>query len=327
MAEVRGNDRVRILWIGIATLGIFAVVVLVGWALGLDGSSSPGLEAQRLETVSSFENAIGAGEQDTARVARLGQLDIAVHESSGVAVSRDRPGVLWTHNDGNTSQLHAVHHDGSLVGTVDVTGVDVVDWEDVALGPCPTDGPTDRDCLYLGDIGDNEAVRDAYSIDIIPEPDPGAGSETPALRRVFFRYPDGPADTESLALAPNGDAVLITKGNDGSSRVYRLPLSTSTDAARPREAVLLATLPLDVRDGSDRITGGAVSPAGDRLAVRNHHAVYLFPMTDPGGTPLVCEIGVRQPQGEAVDFLTADRLILTSEEEGGLAPIVRLRCP
>jgi hypothetical protein len=42
--------------------------------------------------------------------------------------------------------------------------------------------------------------------------------------------------------------------------------------------------------------------------------------------PVACEVGIEEPQGEAVDFLSADTLILTSEEGGGRSPIVRLHC-
>jgi len=43
--------------------------------------------------------------------------------------------------------------------------------------------------------------------------------------------------------------------------------------------------------------------------------------------PVLCEIGMHRPQGEGVDLLDEKRLILTSEEEAGRAPVVRLRCP
>ena len=201
------------------------------------------------------------------------------------------------------------------------------DWEDIALGPCP--GPAaDRpagDCLYVADVGDNDAERDFMSIVVLREPDPTSPGTVPALGTIRFRYPDGPADTEALALSPGGDLLLITKGTDGSGRLYHVsPDLGQTDV---RDAQLVGPLPTSTTGEGDWITGAAVSPDGRTLAIRNHHAVYLTQLTDPLGAPILCEIGLHQPQGEGIDYIDDRRLLLTSEEEGGRAPIVRLRCP
>jgi WD40 repeat protein len=280
------------------------------------------------DAASSF-NRLATGElADTARIVELGELDAVVHESSGVAVSRAYSEVLWTHNDGSDGRLFAMRPDGTVIATVAVDGPDVQDWEDLALGPCPPDGPQDRDCLYVGDIGDNEVQRTVYGVDIIPEPDPFSDRRVRVLRRVQFAYPDGAADAEALALAPDGVLRLITKGSDGTARLYRLPVDadTSPDAA-PRRSELVGTLPLDVAATRDRVTGAAVSRDGTRLALRSHRAVYLFPLAEPLDAPAVCEIGMLQPQGEAIDYIQADMLILTSEAAGGRSPVLRLRCP
>lgn len=329
MAVERASEGTLILRIGFATLGVFGSVVVLAWALGVEGLPQPVNGTGTDDAAESFTRLATGGVQDTARVVQLGQLDLKVAESSGVAVSRAFPEVLWTHNDGGRDvRLYAVRHDGTLVTSVAVEGLEVQDWEDIDLGPCPPDGPRDRDCLYVGDIGDNEATRPSYGIDIIPEPDPSVQSRVSPLRRVRFTYPDGPADAEALALGPNGGLLVITKGNDGTARLFRLSVAADTSATEgPRGAVLVGPLPLDVSATRDRITGAAISADGTRLAVRNHHAVYLFPLSRPLGAPVVCEIGIRQPQGEAVDFLRADMLVLTSEEEGGRSPVVRLRCP
>lgn len=315
--------------VGFGAIGLFAIVSLVAWALGIRGLPDPADPTLGGDAAASLGQLASGGVQDTARVVRLGELGADLNESSGLAVSRSRPGIVWTHNDGDDGRLYAIQTNGTTVGSVAAEGIDIDDWEDMALTRCPPDGPSREDCLYLGDFGDNDADRDRYSIDIFVEPDPEQGGAVRPLRRVWFRYPDGPADTESLAVRDGEQALLVTKGEDGASRLYRLSLSApdSASADSVRAATLVGSLPVVVDGTRERITAAALSPDGSTLAVRNHHAVYLFDVTRPLGSPVLCEIGAWQPQGEGLDFIRPNMLILTSEQEEGRAPIVRLRCP
>src|SRR5262245_41247001 len=53
-------------------------------------------------------------------------------ESSGVAISRRTPGVLWSHNDsGNDSILFAIEPNGTARGRMRVP-VRMRDWEDIS---------------------------------------------------------------------------------------------------------------------------------------------------------------------------------------------------
>lgn len=313
--------------IGLSAIGLFALVSVVAWGFGIEelpDPADPTLGGS--DAAASFSQLTTGSVLDTARIVRLGELGPELPESSGLAVSRARPELLWTHNDGDEGRLFAIRSDGTPVASIEVEGIDIDDWEDIDLARCPADAPDDRDCLYVGDVGDNDASRDRYSIDIVPEPDPEAGDEVEVLRRVWFRYPEGPADTEGLAVLDNGDALLLTKGNDGPSRLYRLPLGDE-ESDEVLDATLVGNVPVVVDTDRDRITAAAVSPDESILAIRNHHAVYLFDMDRPLGAPLLCEIGALQPQGEALDFIQPSMLILTSEQVEGRAPIVRLRCP
>ena len=74
-------------------------------------------------------------------------------EASGLVASRDRDGVLWSHNDsGGKAELFALGLDGSDLGRLELTGAQAVDWEDIALLP-GVDGSSDL--LFAADIGDN----------------------------------------------------------------------------------------------------------------------------------------------------------------------------
>src|SRR5438309_1605081 len=66
-------------------------------------------------------------------------------EASGVAASRNNPGVLWTHNDsGHPAQIYALDTQGRLLGTYAVPGN--TDNEDIAIGPGPV---PNVDYLYV----------------------------------------------------------------------------------------------------------------------------------------------------------------------------------
>ena len=61
----------------------------------------------------------------------------ALRESSGVAVSREHPGILWTFNDSdNPPYLFATDTLGGDRGTFEVAGARNIDWEAMALAPC-----------------------------------------------------------------------------------------------------------------------------------------------------------------------------------------------
>ena len=95
-----------------------------------------------------------------------------VLEASGVAVSRAHAGVLWTHNDsGDGPYLYATDLQGTDRGAVRVLGAEAFDWEDIALGPCPTRA---GECVFIGDVGDNIEVRPFVTLYAVPEPEPPA---------------------------------------------------------------------------------------------------------------------------------------------------------
>lgn len=155
-------------------------------------------------------------------------------ESSGVAVSRNHPGILWTHNDGGDKpNLYVTNLSGEDLGHYRISGADARDWEDIALGPCPD---ADTTCIYIADTGDNLRRRRAVAIYIMEEPGvlPQPGKRADAhLRaaRLEVRYPDGPHDVEALAVAPEGDIFLITKGLRGRVKLFRVPTGAVRDTS------------------------------------------------------------------------------------------------
>ena len=252
-------------------------------------------------------------------------------ESSGVAASRTRPGLLWTFNDsGNDPILFATDTLGRDLGAFRVAGATNEDWEAMALGPCGT-----RQCLFVGDIGDNAERRRDVVIYRVPEPRLGGGGRTrrataPATA-LHVRYPDGPHDAESLILSRAGDLFIITK--DGKHpRLYRIP-AAAWRTGRPTTADSLGPLPIETDMKSFRlVTDAALAPDGIRVAVRTYREIYFLRLAGrrlvPDDPPRACDTFGLQIQGEGIDWLDQHTLVLTSESafiQGGSVAVIT--CP
>jgi hypothetical protein len=252
-------------------------------------------------------------------------LGAEIHESSGVAVSRAHAGVFWTHNDSGEPVLYAVDSTGRTAGHVRVTGATVVDWEDVARGPCPGGG----DCLFVADIGDNKAERPFVTVYRIPEPAPGdLQSDSAAAFRL--RYPDGAQDAEAMFVL-DGAIHLVAKGETGPIAVYRAP----ADAAPGRDAVLrrVRQLSADKVDRPLRITSADASADGRWVAMRTLRELMVYPAAGLAGAGEVSpqRVDLRpldEAQGEGLGFTPDGSIILTSEggKKDNPATFTRLSC-
>jgi hypothetical protein len=255
-------------------------------------------------------------------------------ESSGVAVSRAHPDVLWSHNDsGDGPYLYATDRRGTDRGRLTVAGAEAIDWEDMALGPCPVRSkPAAPACLYLADTGDNLERRPFVTLYVIPEPEPPAHAgdtlrTTGAAAVLPLRYPDGAHDVEGIYVSPRDTAVyLVSKGaRRGSAiRLYRVDRGAWSPRDATRElavASLVQTLDITpIPEAGRVVTGAAVRPNGRVVAVRTYTEIYLF-YPGVGGRLLParehpCSIAAIDIGGEAIDFLDDTTLVLTSEGNG-----------
>lgn len=250
----------------------------------------------------------------------------SLDESSGVAASRRQPGILWTLNDsGNDPWIFATDTLGRDHGALVVAGAENRDWEAIALGPCGR-----RDCLYLADTGDNAQNRQDARIYRVPEPAvPAIGSRTRPAEVLGLRYPTGPRDVESAFVGRDGTVYLITKARRTAPLVFRI----GPEAWRKGKTVTAEAagrLPINSRSLGNLVTDAAISPSGDRVAVRTYLAVYLFALT-PRGTlasqGVACDAAGLQLQGEGISWLDDRVLVLTSEGGfGSPGTIVLVEC-
>lgn len=255
-----------------------------------------------------------------------------LRESSGVAVSRRHAGFLWTNNDsGDGPYLYLTDTMGVLRTAFEIRGAHAVDWEALALGPCVPAAWRGRTCLYIGDTGDNDERRARVVVYAVPEPDSlppdGRVGVTETARALRLRYADRARDAEALAALPDGGLALVTKGRTGPVLRFEIPPSAWDE----REFVLARpdTLPITPQMVLGRwVTGAAAAPDGLHAIVRTYTELYRFRLGERwalSGPP--CRLGLVEPQGEGVDFLDADRIILTSERaRGNAGGITLVRC-
>ncbi|HET9363012.1 MAG TPA: hypothetical protein VFO58_24855, partial [Vicinamibacterales bacterium] len=229
-------------------------------------------------------------EQGTRYAARvlevLGTLPAELNESSGLAISRSQPGVLWSHNDsGDAPTVYAIDQSGRLLATVPLAGADARDWEDMSSGPCPASlaAAASERCLYLADIGDNDRARTSVTVYVVVEPilDRTVVKQPAAKAQSFrYRYPAGPDDSEAIAVLPDGDVTIVTKGRTGMIEFFRLSRESVARAITSGEVLTAESagntgITPDARIGRT-VTGAAVSPSGRTLAVRTYNEVFFF---------------------------------------------------
>lgn len=243
-------------------------------------------------------------------------VDAALDEVSGLVYRGTR---YWAVEDsGGPASLFALSGDGVPFGTMALTGAANVDWEDLAAGPGPDGVPS----LYVGDIGDNGAVRsDGVQVYRVPTPPAGAIPGSAPAAALTLRYPDGPQDAEALLVDPVRDELVVVTKRALGARVYRggpqsaLAAPGSTVALQDRRRVDLGI-----------VTAGDVSPDGRLVALRSYGTLAVWrrrgdePLTATLARAATCrapaDLSV-EGQGETLALLREGRAAVTLPEGAG----------
>ena len=256
----------------------------------------------------------------------------SVNESSGIAASKRNADLFWTHNDsGDGPFIFAFDRQGKNRGVWRVTGAAAVDWEDMAIGPGPGRG---QSYLYLGDIGDNSRNRDYVTVYRVAEPlitakDSASTRQNPRdtepAEAIQLRYPDGKQNAEALLIHPStGDLYIVAKVSSGAAGIYKLnsPVSKSEISTLVRVGEFPNSL-------IGFVTGGAISPAGDRVILCGYFTAYELSLPgklafdeiwkQPG---VSVNLGTRR-QGESVCY-RADGKALLATSEGVPCPLIEI---
>ena len=256
--------------------------------------------------------------------------DAQIAESSGIVASATRDDVFFTHNDsGDTARFFAVDHYGCTIGVFTAPGVTATDWEDIARGP--------GNSLWIGDIGDNNAMRNEIAVHRFDEPAVAASTDgsgcPPAIEQMVapasyrLRFEDGPHDAETLLVDPSTAQVFIITKSFTASALYAAPNPlTAGDVNVLRKVTDVATPAF--------ATGGDISSDGQEVAVRNYSGIDI--RTIPNGN-LATAFAPSAPvqhldapdsgkQGEGLGFTRTGRNLLTSSE-GVSAPVYLIPRP
>ena len=211
-------------------------------------------------SVVAAEGKAGAkGVQEVGRIAHP-----RITESSGIAASRQFPGVLWTHNDGGGAKkqiLYAIDRTGKSRGEFVITDVLLHDWEDIAID--------DARHLYLGDLGNNESKRTELAVHQLDEPDPKQGVSFVQVKRSWrLRFPGKPFDGESLFVWKGHGYVVSKVVNDARAQIFRFPLGETRE---PLTLELVATTKIE-----SPVTGADLSPDGRLLALVAKSGAFVY---------------------------------------------------
>lgn len=208
--------------------------------------------------------------------------DVRLGEISGIAPSRYSDGIFWVHNDsGGEARLFAVDSSGRTLATVLLTGAANRDWEDIASATLGGES-----WLYVGDIGDNDRLRDAVTVYRVREPAVASAWRDSTMARTAesarFRYPDGARDCEALMVDARDGAVLLLEKNGTTCGVYRAAWpGDGGEAVLARIAVFRIPLELSFLR---LVTAADLHPNGRRVLVRTY--TTLFEYETAAGNPL-----------------------------------------
>ena len=261
--------------------------------------------------------------------------DKSISESSGLVASRTTPGAYWTHNDsGDGPFIYAFDTRGDSLGTFRVTGAQARDWEDIAAGPGPQ---PNKSYLYIGDSGDNDAVRPEVVVYRVLEPSlspatrkftksrPGSTESAEAIR---LKYPDGPHDAEALLVHPRtGNIYIVTKVPIVNPSVYEAVAPFTSGQTITMRRIGETHVP-SLFGGV--ITGGSISPDGRRVALCDYFQGYELVL--PAGASNFDDIWKqkmtgfdlgKRKQGESITYRLDGKALLATSE-GKQSPLIQV---
>jgi len=195
----------------------------------------------------------------------LALIDKRLPEASGLVGSVANPGYLWALNDGqNPAEVYLIDTTAQVRITCRLP-VDNRDWEEVTVGPGPKPGKT---YVYVGEIGDNNAIYDLKYIFRFEEPQLDSGDQAIVLTDTLkIQLSDGKRDTEAMMIDPfTKDLYIISKRED-SVGVYKVPQPFTNETMIAEK---VATIPFF------KIVAGAFSPDGLEILLKDYDHIYYW---------------------------------------------------
>ena len=268
----------------------------------------------------------------------------AIDEQSGAAASATEAHLFHNNDSGDFSKIYVTDLTGKLVAAVSYSDQLPLDVEDLSYGKC--DSGKTKNCIFVGDIGDNLGLRPAVAFHLIEERKTWPAKVT-ALRTLYARFPDGTHDAESFAVHPNGDIILITKSYGPGKKVglkaniYRLE-AKKVLAGGAQFFTKIGVLDLPKIAGTDKYkesvaTSMSIAPDGKSFLVLTYKNVIEFDFDfSRGNIPELLKAGsdyqivkIKElPQMEGITHSSDGKSFFYSSEgtkkEG--VPLMQVRC-
>jgi hypothetical protein len=206
----------------------------------------------------------------------------AIVEGSGLVVSPDNPGVLWTENDsGNPNTIFALDTAGHLLGTYYLDGVTNYDWEDMSVGPGPEPGVN---YLYLANSASHESANQSIVVRV-PEPTVYAAQQVASPVTVHlsgtqsqtFNWAAATPNAETMFVdRQNGDLYLGSKQNNVT--IIDRATQSQFSASGTQTMTQIGSVPLNKGNGA------SISLDGRQIIVRNQGNTALLYHRSAGQT-------------------------------------------
>ncbi len=264
-------------------------------------------------------------------------------EISGIACSRVTPGYIWMESD-DYRNVVATDEKGTMA-YLKLSFSNLPsrnDWEDMCGGVY-----NDKNYLFIGAFGDNNATKGNYHIFYFEEPEINAGTttvnKTIEASYIKFQYPDGLHNAEAIMYDNIEQTIyIITKIYYDVCCVYSLPMSFDygdevQTLTKVCELGVKADLGADGQHGFHLVTAADISPDGSLILIKNHNnnlpSLSVTLLWKRNGEESISETLKRQPenmacykeewQGEAICWLDTTTFYTTSDEDEGNPPIYK----
>ncbi len=198
--------------------------------------------------------------------------DRRLKEVSGMVGASEHLNHFWVHNDsGDKAVLYRVNNALEILQEVLIEGAQNIDWEDIAIGKYKGERT-----LFIGDIGDNRALRKTISVYLINEPKPHE-NKVSVTRKIDMQYQDGARDAEALLYDANAEELVIVTKRDVPSRVYSYALDSeeAETVLAYQGNIKLTNETLWDKKELYRITGGDASEKR-AIILKNYKGVFYY---------------------------------------------------
>lgn len=198
--------------------------------------------------------------------------DSVLNEVSGMISSRKNPGLLWVINDsGNDPKLFLINEIGIIIHAYLIDGIDNTDWEDLAIH---TDHFTGKSRIFIGDVGDNYAIRNHINVIVFDEPIPLNSNDTliDEYQKFIFQYEDGSRDAETIMVDPVDSKLFIISKREEQVRIYEAPEQLSE--ADTMQLAYKLSLPIN------NVTSGDISSDGNEILIKSYTSIFYWSKKD-----------------------------------------------